>query len=260
MKTKTLVAMAALALLVALPARAAEVVSQNTVGYNRITLPTQFTLVGTQFFNVGGGIKDLQEIVSGSTMPGLDADNNFAFQTEIRLWDGYNYDTYGWDPDGDPSIEGSDHKWVDDYLNVVENVTMSPGTAVWIKIPQSSAGSTLTIAGEVAEGTSTNVTIHSGFNLLSSPFPTATDIQSIQPGEGIPGLDADNNFAFQTEIRIWDGYNYDTYGWDPDGDPSIEGSDHKWVDDYLNVVNKTIPVGQGFWIKTTGSGTITFSK
>ncbi len=241
------------------PAWGAEVVSSNIVGYQKVTLASQFTLIGSQFLNVGTGVKDLQEFVTDSTMPGLDADNNYAFQTEIRLWDGYNYDTYGWDPDGDPNTPNSDHKWVDDYLNVIENVSMGVGTAAWIKVPASTEA-TLTVSGEVPEGTTTSVAIHSGFNLLSNPFPVATDIQSIQPSAEIPGLDAENNYAFQTEIRVWDGYNYDTYGWDPDGDPNVPNSDHKWVDDYLNVVNVTIPMGHGFWIKTTENGSVTFSK
>ena len=199
-------------------------------------------------------------------MPGLGNDESsglYSFQTELRMWNGTGYDTFGWDPDGDPSVEGSDHKWVDDYLAVVENVDMPAGTAVWIKIPTESLNATLTISGEVKTDSMTTTDVSAGFNLICNPFPGATSIQDIQPDANLPGLaydEASGLYSFQTEMRVWNGTGYDTYGWDPDGDPSIEGSDHKWVDDYLAVVDLTIPVGHGFWIKTPTSGAISFKK
>ena len=75
-----------------------------------------------------------------------------------------------------------------------------------------------------------------------------------------PGLDADNGFAVQTELRYWDGTGYETYGWDSEGDPSVPDSDHKWVDEDLAVASRTIELGKGFWIKTPVAGTVTISK
>ena len=236
------------------PAWAAEVVSSNIVGYNKIELGTTFTIVAAQFNSVGGETKDVQEFVnSDATLVGLD--ENFAFQTELRVWGGLSYDTYGYDLEGDPNVAGSDHKWVDGDLNVV-SFDLPVGSAVWIKTPDTTK--TVTLSGEVPEGDTVEVPLRAGFNLVANPFPVATKIQDIQLSDDISGLNED--FSFKTEIRIWGGLSYDTYGWDKEGDPEVAGTDHKWVDGDLNIVDVTIPVGHGFWIKTSEAGKVTFKK
>ena len=254
---KTLIAIA-LAAIVA-PAWGAEVVSSNIVGYQKIDLVNQFTLVASQFSMVGNITKDIQEfIATDNNLPGLDPDDGYAAQTELRYWNGTGYDTYGWDPDGDPNVDGSDHKWVDETL-AVATLDIPVGSAVWIKIP-SSTQSQILVSGEVKEGTSQTILLHDGFNLIANPYPTTIDIQEIQPSNELPGLDPDDGYAAQTELRYWNGTGYDTYGWDPDGDPNVDGSDHKWVDEMLNVATKNIEIGKGFWIKTPNAGSVTISK
>ena len=243
----------------AAPAQAAEVVSSNIVGYNKLTLTTQFTLVASQFNTVGAIAKNVQDFVAtDNDLPGLDPDDGYAAQTELRYWNGTGYETYGWDPDGDPSIEGSDHKWVDETLAVAD-FSIPVGNAVWIKIPANTQSEIL-LSGEVLAGDSATESVRAGFTLIANPFPSTIDIQQIQPSENLPGLDPDDGYAAQTELRYWNGTGYDTFGWDPDGDPSIEGSDHKWVDETLAVAQKNIEIGKGFWIKTTQSGSVTISK
>ena len=115
----------------AAPAQAAEVVSSNIVGYQKLDLRNGFTIVGNQFLNVGADTKDIQELVAPDTdMVGLD--ENLNFQTELRVWSGTGYDIYGWDSEGDPQFPGSDHKWVNGDLEVV-NVTIPMGQGFWIK-------------------------------------------------------------------------------------------------------------------------------
>ena len=41
------------------------------------------------------------------------------------------------------------------------------------------------------------------------------------------------------------------------GDASLDG---KWVDGSYQLVDVTIPAGSGFWVQTTGAGTVTFAK
>ena len=235
------------------PAWGAEVVSSNIVGYHKLDLSAGLNLIGSQFLSVGGEDKDIQElIVDDGGLAGLD--ENLLPQTELRVWTGTGYRTYGWDPDGDPSVPGSDHKWVDGDLNVV-TVDVPAGFSAWISSP---SVKTVTFAGEVVDGDTATQTIAGGLALLASPFPEATNLQSIQLDNSFPGLD--ENLLPQTELRVWTGTGYRTYGWDPDGDPSVPGSDHKWVDGDLNVVNVSIPMGNGFWIKSASGGTVTFSK
>ena len=248
---KKLIAIALAAMLA--PAWGAEVVSSNIVGYQKLDLRNGFTIVGSQFLNVGADTKDIQELVASDTdMVGLDA--NLNFQTELRVWSGTGYDIYGWDSEGDPEVAGSDHKWVNGDLQVMA-FDIPVGEAVWIKSP---AAASITLSGEVPEGTTQSQEIKVGFNLIANPFPVATSVQDIQLSDEIPGLD--ENLNFQTELRVWSGTGYDIYGWDSEGDPEVAGSDHKWVNGDLQVVDVTIPMGQGFWIKSTTAGTVTFKK
>ena len=259
MKKTALLAVALATCLGYAPARAADVVSSNIVGYQKMQLTSQFTLVAAQFNNIGAETKDVQDFIGADNdLPGLDADNGYAVQTELRYWNGTGYDTYGWDPDGDPNIPNSDHKWVDEDL-AVASFDMDVGTAVWIKVPTGTTGN-IVLSGEVPEGDSKEIQLRAGFNLIANPFPTAIDIQKIQAGATIPGLDAENGYAVQTELRYWDGTGYETYGWDSEGDPNVPNSDHKWVDEDLVVATRTIELGKGFWIKTPVAGTVTISK
>ena len=126
---KKLIAIALMASLA--PAWGAEVVSSNIVGYQKLDLRNGFTIVGSQFVNVGADTKNIQELVAPDTdMVGLDASLNF--QTELRVWSGTGYDIYGWDSEGDPEVAGSDHKWVNGDLQVVD-VTIPMGQGFWIK-------------------------------------------------------------------------------------------------------------------------------
>ena len=125
-----------LAILAAIgPAWGAEVVSSNIVGYNKVELSGGFTIIGSQFNLVGADTKDVQDFIDPSNdLPGLDAENSYAAQTELQVWTGTGYRTYGWDPDGDPDVAGSDHKWVDEDLAVAD-VDILIGKGFWIKTP-----------------------------------------------------------------------------------------------------------------------------
>ena len=238
---------------------AAEVVSSNIVGYNKVTLSNTFTIIGSQFLNVGAETKDIQELLEANNdLVGLDADHDYAVQTELRVWTGTGYNTYGWDAEGDPEVAGSDHKWVVPGDLTIASFDIPVGSAVWIKTP---AEKTVTLAGEVPSGDTQEVSISAGFNLIANPFPVEMSIQSIQLDDTFPGLDADHDYAIRTELRVWTGTGYSTFGWDPEGDPEVAGSDHKWVTPGdLAILDTKIPVGSGFWIKSEVSGTITFTK
>ena len=133
------------------------------------------------------------------------------------------------------------------------------GEAVWIKTPKGTS-STIVLSGEVPEGDSKEISVRKGFSLIANPFPSTISIQSVQPDENFPGLDAENSYAPQSELQIWTGTGYQTFGWDPDGDPDVAGSDHKWVDEDLAVADVDILIGKGFWIKTPVAGKVTISK
>ena len=263
MKKTALLAVAFATCLGYVPAQAAEVVSSNVVGYNKIDLANTFSLVGLQFLDVGGDSKDIQNFTSDNNLPGLDGEG--AFQTELRLWTGTGYKTLNWlGPNDGTALEAPElnSKWYDldnDGLAVGE---IGAGEAAWIKIPSGETAS-VTFSGEVPDGATTNLDVRLGFTLLANPFPVAMNVQSVQLSNTIPGLDGDG--AFQTELRRWTGTGYRTYGWLADGDgTALEAPELncKWYDlDGDQVANFEFRVGEGFWIVSPkAAGTVTFTK
>ena len=124
MKTKTLAALALVAALGASPAWAAEVVSSNIVGYQKVTLQTGFNFVAPQFTAVGGGPIDLQSIR-------LDiADDDASGMDNIQILDegGATVETFFWNP-ASWTTTGEKSGWVDDFGNLVD-VELDPGQGV----------------------------------------------------------------------------------------------------------------------------------
>ena len=111
-------------------------VSSNIVGYQKLTLSAGYTIVGSQFLNVGGTTKDIQELVANgeNTLPGID-EQTYEFHANLRVWDGVGYDTYGWsDADDGDSIDWSESnsKWLDQKQENIVNVTIGIGKGFWI--------------------------------------------------------------------------------------------------------------------------------
>ena len=133
MKKTALLAVALATCLGYVPAQAAEVVSSNIVGYNKITLTEGYNLVGAQFVQVGGDNRDLStSFVLDETFAGYDS--KYKFKTRLQVWNGIGYDTYGWagdsgtEVDDDPSL---DYTWTDLGAEAVDD-KIPIGAAVWI--------------------------------------------------------------------------------------------------------------------------------
>ncbi len=258
MKKTALLAVALAACLGYAPARAADVVSSNIVGYDKLTLSVGPTIIAAQFNNVGGEAKDIQELFDSNTLPGLNS--SFQFQTKLQVWAGTGYTTYGWSADGDGTAMGApslDGKWLT-LSYAVADVDIAPGEAFWVDTAQSG---NIVEAGEVVGSETEVVSVSAGATMLANPFPVATDIQSIKPNANLPGLNS--SYQFQTKLQVWDGSGYTTYGWSADGDGTAMGApslDGKWLTLSYQVATATIPIGQGFWLDTTANGALTFSK
>ena len=256
-----------LAITLLAPAWAAEVVSSNIVGYNKVTLQKGLNLVGSQFLNIGAGVQDIQDISAANTLPGIS--DAGVFQTTLRVWTGNGYTTYGWSDadDGDVEVDGetwpeSNSKWLNYGMSEIVERDMPTGEGFWIKTDEAA---TITFAGEVPEGDSQEVEVVSGLNLISNPFPAMLNIQKIQSDDLAGISDAG---AFQSTIRVWTGNGYTTYGWSDadDGDVEVDGetwpeSNSKWLNYGMSeIVDVNIPIGAGFWLQTNGKATLTISK
>ena len=113
----------------------------------------------------------------------------------------------------------------------------------------------------------TKVAVSAGLNLLGSQFVNVGDnaalgISELVQSDDLAGLTED--VAFQTELKVWIGNGYETYGW-MDADDGTNNEAPEWNSTWLlynftDVADVTIGVGKAFWIKTTAPATITFTK
>lgn len=258
------------------PAWGAEVVSSNIVGYNKVTLSAGLNLLASQFVLVGGEqptINDAVVVMSGQS--GYD-DESFDPTTELRVWTGGGYDTFGWTGNlltDSPNMasemgvndDSLNNKWLtDSYEEAEEPLNTSLG--YWLKA--GSAG-TVTFSGEVPSSDTVTVQVSAGLNLVSYPWPMDVDLKNIQMN-GQSGYD-DESFDPTTELRVWTGGGYDTYGWTGNllvDSPNMASEmgvsdnslDNLWLNDAYEVPDEPLPIGKGFWIKAEKAGSVTFKK
>ena len=265
MKSKQLVAMAALALLVALPARAAEVVSSNIVGYEKITVPVNAqNIIGIQFQNVGvNGALALQDIVPEK------GENGEGYSGEGVDWIKiYNpatsrYTTaYYWGVEAEGGVyESADAEealgpgWGDENQNVMD-VDLLAGQGVWT---QAEAGGKLIVAGEVTAGNTVTVPANA-MTLVANPLPMLVSLQLIVPtgysGEGVDWIKIYNPATSRYVTAYYWGVEAEggVYESADAEDPLGPG----WGDENQTVINVDIAVGQGFWTQAEDGGTLTF--
>lgn len=262
MKKTALLAVALATCLGYAPAQAADVVSSNIVGYEKIQLTAGYNMVGVQFKQVGGAALTLATVGAlDDSMAGFDEDEVFA--TEMRVWNGIGYDYFGWsgtsgtDVYDDPDY---DNLWLDaNKMETTDDITVA-GSGFWIKA--GSAG-TMTISGEVPEEATTTVALASGFNIVANPYPGAVKISDFGVlDSSFAGFDEDENFS--TEMRVWNGIGYDYYGWSGTSGTDVYDDstyDNKWLNaNTMEPGTDNIPFGTAVWIKAEKAGNITFTS
>ena len=240
------------------PAQAAEVVSSNIVGYEKINLKTGFNMIGVQFVQVGGNNLDLGTVGTlNAEMPGYDEDGNY--DTEMQVWNGNGYDYYGWAGDSGSKVDNDpdlDNKWLDMDNEEIDEIA-AKGSGFWILAKQ--AG-TLTISGEVPSSAVT-IQLTTGFNMVANPFPGGVAVSDFGVlDSSFPGYDEDGDY--DTEMQVWNGNGYDYYGWAGDSGSKVDNDpdlDNKWLDMDNELVDDVIPYGNAVWILTKRAGSITFT-
>lgn len=259
---KKTLAILACTVLAASLAGAEEVVSSNTVGYQKVALTAGWNMVGVQFNKVGGEPLDLATFSKlDDDMPGFDDDE--IFDTELRLWDGVRYAYYGWSGKGgtdvydDPSY---DNLWLDSNKMEADDNVLKSFEGAWVL---AGTAGVMTVAGEVPTNDTVTVNLVPGWNIVANPFPGAVKICDFgQMDDGYAGFDDDEIFANQ--MRVWDGARYTYYGWSGNGgtdvydDPSY---DDLWLDsNTMEATEATVAFGHAVWINAEKTGTITFKN
>ena len=244
----------------------ADVVSSSVVGYQTDTIAqNKFVIKAIQFEDVESGKVDVNKVFTGFT--GVDFDEAFAFQLtapQILVQSAGGYDTYYYL--NDAYVEATDSTkpgWADAGGNYVD-LALTPGTAVWVKVPGGDAATTA--AGAVAADDLVPVTVPADkFTLVGNAFPVAVTLNGPQMTcEGIKGADFDEAFAFQQtapQLLVQSAGGYDTYYYL--NDAYVEATDSTkpgWADAGGNYVEPSVKVGAGFWVKSAGAITVQFNR
>ena len=235
------------------------------MGYATDTLAqNKFTIKAIQFEDVASGKVDANKVLSGFT--GVDFDAAFAFmltapQIQVQSTAGYNTYYYL----NDAYIEATDSTlqgWADGDGNYVD-LALTPGTAVWVKVPGGDTAATM--SGAVSAAKDVPVEIPAGkFTLVGNGYPAPVTLNGRQmTSDDIKGVDFDEAFAFMLtapQIQVQSTAGYNTYYYL--NDAYIEATDSTkqgWADGDGNYVEPQIAVGSGFWVKSVDKMNITFN-
>ena len=230
------------------PAWAAEVVSSNTVGYQKVTLTPGYNMLSPAFSYVGGGEKaiiDLFEEKDGFVAADTDAEADY-----ISVWYGGGY-AYTYFFSSDAADDDADAKWASDQDSFSETPDILPAnTGFWFY--NRGASKTVTLSGEVPTN-DVSVAISSGYTMLSNPFSAPLPVKSIIATSGaFTGADTDAEADY---ISVWRNGGYDaTYFFSTDAEDA-------WASDQdsFTETDESIGPGEAFWFYRRGTDPLEIS-
>ena len=249
---------------------AAIAVESGIVGYTTQTVSSnKFAMVGVQFEGCGtAGEIALGDFISGD-IAFTDWDENDEFidtANEIQVWTGGNYEYYFYlnahEVDDTPQAAG----WCDDWgENVAEDVTFTPGQAVWFHARTGACK--VTTPGQIVTEDDTDILCKSNkFTMVANFMPVELDLNNADQVAytDLKGTDWDENDEFietANEIQVWSGGNYSYYFYLNAHEIDEVDFEEGWCDDWGETASDTIPVGRGFWAHArVDKFTITFKK
>ena len=221
---------------VALAASAAEVTSDNVVGYTRLTIePGVFSIVGTQFFSVGNtSTVDVQDLFKAGPVDG----------DTIQFFNGGSYELYSfssvtydetWSKDLGPG-------WNDSIYGTRAVRDVVPGEAFWLN----SQSTSVTLAGQAETSAKITVPCNGAFTLVSLPVPIEVDIQDIKFVGIIDGDTIQFMRNGQYEMFSYSSVTYDET-WSKDLGPG-------WNDSiYGTRATSTVNMAEGFWLMSSAA-------
>lgn len=218
MRTKTLLLAAAalLAGLVSTSTQAQNVYSANVVGYYNLTVPgSKFVMLSDQL-PPDGTNSSINAVLTNGV-----ADGSLLF-----LWNGTGYDVVQY---------YAGFGWYDQSFNFVTN-SLPPHKGAFFQ-NGSASPSTLTLVGQVPQGSKTNA-IAAGFGVYSLPAPLSTNLDSTLGN--FPSSDGDLFFQWNASSQQFDSVKqyYAGFG---------------WYDQSFTQVYPTPKVGEGFFYQHAGS-------
>ena len=157
----------------------AQVYSQNVVGYvNTVTPAHSYSLIANPLYATGpNGTNSVNDVlVSGSFVSGGTGQTQSPNQSVLYAWNGAGYNTlFYWSSNDLTALNSGTYYgpngWYDASFTL-SSATLPQSGGAFLYNP-SASGITNTFTGTVVQGSVTN-TVVTGFNLVSIPFPIAS--------------------------------------------------------------------------------------
>ena len=230
--------------------------SANTVGYNTTSVAADsWYMVATQFKGVGQ-TTDVMPVNQLCGVSGIDA-VTFANRNnglQIQVYNGTGYTIYYYISD---ATGATGPVWANTRRPVADTVTIPLGSAFWLKTPATvGADASVTVAGEVKTDAKTK-TIDVGaseWTQVANPFPTDLTIEMITTTGLTPATFATRNSGPQ--IQVYNGSGYTIYYYISD---ATGATGPVWANTRRPSTGKIANAGQGFWVKSSSAGSLTFT-
>lgn len=184
-------------------------------------------MVAAQFLPIGTETMNVQDVKA----TGEDTSDNVV----LSMLDKYGYTTasYTW-----CDWAADDPCWINDDFEPVEDVTIGPGSGLWIQA--SSESQSVQTAGKVGLE-DVVVALRQGNTAVGNPFPIDLDLQDILA----TGDDTSDNVVASTLDKF--GYTIVSYTW-----CDWAADDPCWInDDFEPVSDVTVQAGAGLWVQAS---------
>ena len=248
MNKTTLMAVALATCLGYVPAGAAEVVSSNVVGYQKLSIPAGgYALLANPFTVVGSDgetfpINDMFADDVGQSTEGRTA----GLGDRIQVWNSatQGYTTY--------FMSSFVHAWAGSNPRQAATEAFDAGDGYWYQNRGQSAFE-LTVSGEVATN-DVEVTLVPGYTLVCNPFPADIPLNSESIDWVSAGATEGRTAGLGDRIQVWDAatQGYTTY--------FMSSFVHAWAgSNPRQATAESIPAGKAFWYQNRGNSNITIT-
>ncbi len=183
------------------PARAADVVSSNVVGYSKLTMNKgSYTLISNPFTEVGTGENIAINDMFAEDGTAGNAGSSVTTADTIEVWDGSGYVSYY-------LRNATPHHWRKVGERAATTDEIPEGAAAFYHNYSNDDDVTLTVSGEVKAESETLTIVGSGYTLVKNPFPVELDFDNFV----VEGATAGTSVTSADTIEVWDGSGYVSY-------------------------------------------------
>jgi len=220
-------------------ALAADVMSVNIVGFNKVTIPANggVNLVAIQFDGMES--QTFEGVFGPPTNQFVKAIEWEDYDTADRIykWTGTGYITYSLHWNGS-WVRSS--QWVQ---GTPTNPPLKSGEAVWLQSGKSTPQHDVAIMGQVVSVATQQVNMATGFQTIGYPFSSTTKIKDLDfVRDGATRAGEWEDFDNGDVIYVWTGSGYATYGLHFNGS-WVKSS--QWLSG--TPTTNVLELGNGFW-------------